>query len=116
MQNENERNAEEMRKVEGSQVMASPKFKLKDKAGRGGKVIKLKEYFGFVPEIIVIQKVHGESNTIIVAAVLTEEMLAKELKMKSKDQPKPVEDSRVKEAVERIKNATNEPQNNNEVE
>lgn len=56
-----------------------PPFKLKDQpALRAGMIIPLKKTFGFLPEIIVVQKVLGESNKIVVSALLTPEMLLKE--------------------------------------
>jgi hypothetical protein len=53
-------------------------FKLKDKPGRGGVEFNLVEVFGFIPEKIVIQKVQGANNWIVVSAILTEKALLKE--------------------------------------
>ena len=40
--------------------------------------IHILKSFGFVPEIIIIEKVHGYSNTFTVKAVLTEEEIKRE--------------------------------------
>lgn len=58
-------------------------FKLKDKSGRGGMVFNLKEVFGFIPDLIVIQKVAGEHDKFVLSAVLTPAELAKEKKLKN---------------------------------
>lgn len=93
--------------MSSTQVIASPRIKLKDKAGRGGVVFNLKKDFGFIPDRMIVQKVHGQSNTIVVSAVLTPEMLKKEALGKLKDvetvSGEPVvTDEKVKEAVERV--------------
>lgn len=104
MQNSNRDPVPDMSNV---QVIASPRIKFKDKAGRGGVVFDLKKDFGFVPDRIIIQKVHGQSNTVVVSAVLTPEMLKKEALGKLKHvetvSGEPVvTDEKVKEAVERV--------------
>lgn len=104
MQDTEKRPVEDMSNV---QVIASPKIKLKDKAGRGGVVFNLVKDFGFVPEKIIVQKVQGQSNMIVVSAVLTQEMLDKEIAKKKKLNDlaggKPViSEEKVKEAVERV--------------
>jgi len=48
-------------------------FKLKDKNNRYFMAINLIQSFRFVPEIIVVEKVRGKNNTMIVRAILTEE-------------------------------------------
>jgi hypothetical protein len=59
--------------------------KLKDKPGRGGVFFNLKNTFGFVPEIVVIQKVWGEHDKFVFSAILTPEELVKEkAKLKNK--------------------------------
>ena len=70
------------------QVKNTYPFKLKDKPGRQYQPINLKEMFGFVPEVIMIEKLRGENNRFIVRAVLTKEELEKEkqLKIKQKDE------------------------------
>ena len=59
-------------------VKTSAPFKLKDKAGRNFMPVHLVRNFGFVPEIIIIEKVRGESNRLIVRAVLTPQEIEKE--------------------------------------
>lgn len=68
---------------EGLRVRTSPPFKLKDKAGRNFKVLRLRD-FGFLPETIIIEKVPRESNTLVIRAVLTEEEIKKEDKRLAK--------------------------------
>lgn len=118
MQDTNKKPVEDMSNV---QVIASPRIKLKDKAGRGGVVFNLQKDFGFIPEKIIVQKVQGQSNTIVVSAVLTQEMLEKELlkKKKANDEAggKPViSEEKVKEAVERVSGSANNDQPVNEVD
>lgn len=62
------------------QVRSLRPIKLKDKNGRHTLRINMKETFGFVPDEIVIQKVQGQNNHIVVSAVLTEEEIAREKK------------------------------------
>jgi hypothetical protein len=45
--------------------------KFKDKNGRGGIKINLKEAFGFIPKEIVVQKVQNENNKIVISAVIS---------------------------------------------
>lgn len=52
------------------------KFK-DDKVGRTSVNIKLKEVFGFYPEEIVVRKVRGETNKIVVFAPFTPEIALK---------------------------------------
>lgn len=47
----------------------TPPFKLKDKGKRGYQAINLKKQFGFIPEVIVIEKFVGENNVLRVRAV-----------------------------------------------
>lgn len=56
----------------------TPPFKLKDKPPkRVFQGINLKKQFGFVPEIIVIEKLPKSNNVLIVRAVMTEEVMKK---------------------------------------
>lgn len=64
------------------QVRKTPDIKLKDKEGRYQIRLNLKKAFGFVPEEIIVRKVPGRTNCVFVAAVLTEEMIKKEKKLK----------------------------------
>jgi hypothetical protein len=61
------------------QVRKTPDIKLKDKNGRHQIKLNLKMAFGFIPEEIIVQKVFGRSNCIFIAAVITPEMLKKEI-------------------------------------
>lgn len=61
-------------------VRSTPPFKLKDKPTRQYQGINIKKQFGFYPEIIIIEKVLGHSNTLIIRAVLTEDEIQKENK------------------------------------
>lgn len=56
-------------------------FKLKDKVHRQYVVINMMRSFGFKPDEIIIEKVHGEANKMIVRAILTKEELDKEQEM-----------------------------------
>lgn len=68
-------------------VKNTPIFKLKDKPRRQFQGINLLKQFGFIPEVIIIEKVRGMNNGLIVRAVMTEEEIKKEealLKVTSK--------------------------------
>lgn len=54
-----------------------PPFKLKDKNDRNHQVIHLKSQFGFIPDFIIISKLHGMNNVVVISAVLTPEELKK---------------------------------------
>lgn len=60
-----------------TQVKQTPPIKLKDKAGRGGVSFDLLKDFGFIPDSIIVQKVQGKNNTIVVSAPYTEAELEK---------------------------------------
>ena len=66
--------------------------KLKDKDKRHYQAYHLKELFGFVPEIIIVEKVQGKNNTFILRAIMTPEAIKAEDKKKKalgiKDSPK----------------------------
>lgn len=66
------------------QVRQLRPIKLKDKAGRARITLHLKNTFGFVPETLIIEKIHRENNTIRISAALTEEELKKEKKERKK--------------------------------
>lgn len=61
--------------------MASPVV-LKDKQGRGGVRYDLKRVFGFLPEVVIIQKVKDKNNTFTLSAVLTDDEIKKEEKLR----------------------------------
>jgi hypothetical protein len=65
-------------------VKNTPPFKLKDRPGRQYQAIHLKTQFGFIPEVIIIEKVRGSNNALIVRAVLTPEEIAQEEGLKKK--------------------------------
>ena len=64
-------------------IRSSPIFKLKDKERRKMVIIHLKD-FGFIPETIIITKIHGRSNTMQVHAVLTPDEIKKQEEKKKK--------------------------------
>lgn len=59
-------------------VKSTPPFKLKDRPNRQYIALNFKDQFGFNPETIIIEKVRGSNNALIVRAVLTPEEIAKE--------------------------------------
>ena len=61
-------------------VKTSKVFKLKDRPGRNYQGVHLVKTFGFVPEIVIVEKVRGRNNALMVRAVLTKEELEKEKK------------------------------------
>lgn len=61
-------------------VQQTKPIKLKDTPGRGGLEFRLREVFGFRPETIVITKVMGRNNVIIVSAVVPDAVLLREEK------------------------------------
>lgn len=74
-------NKEETPKIK---VRPTPPIKFKDKIGRQYVTINLKSLFGFQPEVIIVSKVAGQHDTMIVSAVLTEAEMKKEEKQKQK--------------------------------
>ena len=71
--------SEESKKEPEIRVRSTPEFKLKDRPPkRRAQPINLKNQFGFIPEVIIIEKVWGKNNRMIVRAVLTPEELEKE--------------------------------------
>lgn len=74
---------EEHKKQPMLQLQSTPPMKLKDRVGRGGMQFNLLQTFGFVPEEIVVQKVQGRNNVIVVSAVLTDKQLHREEKRKN---------------------------------
>lgn len=60
-------------------------IKFKDRPrGRAYEVIHLKPKFGFLPEVIMIEKVPGKNNTMIIRAIMTPEAIKKENDIKKK--------------------------------
>lgn len=72
-------------------VRPTPPIKLKDKHGRQYVTINLKHLYGFIPEVIIVSKVPGEHDTVIVSAVLTEAELIRDAESKKKMGPSPVQ-------------------------
>lgn len=70
-------------KNEGYQVRTTPIFKLKDKKHRSFQAINLKKQFGFLPETIIVEKVKGMNNALIVRAIVTPE----QAKLLEKEKP-----------------------------
>ena len=64
---------------QGIRVRNTPPFKLKDKEGRRFQAINLVKQFGFVPETIIVEKMVGVTNGLIIRAVLTPEELKKDI-------------------------------------
>ncbi len=60
-------------------VMKTPPIKFKDKPGKGGIELVFQRDFGFIPSSIIIQKVHGKNNTIIVSAPKPKSIIAAEI-------------------------------------
>jgi len=79
------------------QIKSLKPIKFKDKAGRGGITINLIKTFGFHPLEIVIQKVGGENNKIVISAVLTDDELVEEAKRKK--------EAEIKEQIKKEKKA-----------
>lgn len=52
-------------------------FKLKDR-NKPFIVVDLMQQFGFIPERIVVEKVQGKHNTMVLRGILTEEEIKKE--------------------------------------
>ena len=67
-------------------VRNTPPFKLKDKQGRNYQGINLKKQFGFLPEVIIIEKLPGHHDTVFVRAILTDEELKKEKETKKPEE------------------------------
>lgn len=59
-------------------VKKTAEFKLKDKPTRQFQAINLEKQFDFKPDVIIVEKVFGKSNTLRVLAVLTEDEIKKD--------------------------------------
>lgn len=59
-------------------LRSSPLFKLKDKRGKNYVALNIKAFFGFVPEVVIIEKPIGENNKVFIRAILTKEEEEKE--------------------------------------
>ena len=70
-------------KKQNTKLRSTIPFKLKDRPfERQWKAINLKSQFGFLPENIIISKLHGMNNTIVLSAVLPNQELTKKKKSK----------------------------------
>jgi len=61
-------------------VRNTPGFKLKDRPGRQYVKITFMKVFGFIPETIIVEKIIGSNNGLVVRAVLTD----KEIELEDK--------------------------------
>lgn len=59
-----------MENTEETKIISTPAFKLKDKPHRQYMAINLKGNFGFVPDTIIVEKVKGLHDTMVVHAVV----------------------------------------------
>ena len=62
-------------------VLSTPAFKLRDGQDNNHQIINLRAQFGFVPEMILIEKIRGRNNALVVSAIprkLVEQILAQE--------------------------------------
>lgn len=59
-------------------VRQYPKFKFKDRPNRNRIIIDFKKSLGFLPERIILDKVMGENNAIVLSAILTDEEIKHE--------------------------------------
>jgi hypothetical protein len=64
-------------------VRQLPPMKLKDSNNKNRIVINLKDVFGFLPEIMIIDKVIGKNSTIQIAAVIPQEKHEKNRKKRT---------------------------------
>ena len=65
----------------------TPPFKLKkNPPNRRFQGINLRKQFGFLPEVIVIERLTNTNNAIFVRAVMTEEAIKAEDALKSKEE------------------------------
>lgn len=71
--------------MEDIKIKATPPFKLHKEHKRSFQFINLRKQFGFLPETIIVQRIPGTNNVLIVCAVLTPEEIKKQKAMKVKD-------------------------------
>ena len=63
-------------------VKSTSYFKLKDKPNRNYQPVNLMKQFGFIPEVVIIEKLRGVNNVVRLVAVLTPDEIAKEDKLR----------------------------------
>lgn len=68
-------------KVPMVQVRQTKEIKFKDKAGRSRIQMDFKQAFGFIPDQIIIEKVQGRNNCIVISAVIPDAILKQEKKI-----------------------------------
>lgn len=51
------------------QIISTPPFKLKDGGSSNHQIIDLKSQFGYIPRAILIEKIRGKNNVLVVSAV-----------------------------------------------
>ena len=73
------------KEAEGSQLLvrSTPPFKLKQKDGRNIQGINIKRQFGFVPEVLIFERLMTGKNEFVVRALLTEKEAAKVQKLEA---------------------------------
>jgi len=64
-------------------VRSTPPIKFKDRPRRSAFRLNLLDTFGFVPEDIIISKVRGESNKMVISAVVLPKEAVKNDKRKA---------------------------------
>ena len=67
------KNREDKTRKEDVEMISTPMFRLKDKKGRNYQIINLKTQFGFSPEVIIIEKVAGKRDQLIVRGFIKKE-------------------------------------------
>lgn len=65
-------------------VKTTPWFKLHKEEGKNIQGINLRKQFGFIPDVIVVERMKNRNNVICVHAILSEEQIKKEKAMKVK--------------------------------
>lgn len=63
------------RNPEDYDLVTSEPFKLKDKPQRQYQMIDLVKQFGKVPEVIIVEKVKGMNNTLVVKAFVKKDII-----------------------------------------
>jgi len=59
-------------------VRNTPVFRLKPKEGRHFQAIDLKKQFGFLPEVVVFERLVNQKNLFVVRAILTDAEVKKD--------------------------------------
>lgn len=64
-------------------VRSTPVFKLRQKDGKNIQGINIKRQFGFVPEVLIFERLMTGKNEFVVRAILNDEEVAKAQKLES---------------------------------